>query len=144
MSDQKTRPTQVSVTKFIEAFAVSETRKSDAYQLLDYLSDWTGFEPVMWGPSIIGFGSYHYQYESGREGDSPILAFSPRKSALTLYVHSDTEQTQALLERLGKFKISKVCLYVNKLSDIDLVILKAICLETMDYINTHHQCACKQ
>lgn len=144
MSDQKTKPTKVSVTDFIETFTVSEARKADAYQLIEYLSEWTGYEPVMWGPSIIGFGSYHYQYESGREGDSPILAFSPRKAALTLYVHSDTEKTQALLEKLGKYKRSKVCLYLNKLSDIEPLVLKDICLETMAYINTHHHCACKQ
>lgn len=143
MPEPKTKPTQVDVKHFIDTFVVSEVRKQDSLKLLTLLSEWSGFEATMWGPSIIGFGSYHYQYASGHHGDSPILAFSPRKAALTLYVHSDTEKSRALLADLGKFKISKACLYINKLADINLDVLKALCLDTMDYIEKYHQCSCK-
>ena len=143
MPEPKTRPTQVDVNHFIDEFVISETRKQDSLKLIALLTEWTGFEANMWGPTIIGFGSYHYQYASGHQGDSPILAFSPRKAALTLYVHSDTEKSRILLQSLGKFKISKACLYINKLEDIDLEVLKALCEDTMTYIETHHQCSCK-
>ena len=143
MSDTKTKPTQIDVNHFLDSFVISEVRKQDSLKLIALLTEWSGYKATMWGPSIIGFGSYHYQYASGHQGDSPILAFSPRKAALTLYIHSDTEKSRALLKGLGKFKISKACLYVNKLEQIDLDVLKALCLDTINYIETHHQCSCK-
>ncbi|MEX1192049.1 MAG: DUF1801 domain-containing protein [Brumimicrobium sp.] len=96
------------------------------------------------GPSIIGFGSYHYKYASGHEGDAPIIAFSPRKNALTLYVYSATKETESHLEELGKFKMSKACIYVKKLVDINIPILEKICKATIEYINEYHECACRK
>ncbi len=115
----------------------------DSFQLIQLLQNWSDSEPKMWGPSIIGFGNYHYKYASGHEGDAPVLAFSPRKAALTLYVYSDTEKSQLLLKDLGKFKKSKACIYVNNLSDIDTDILKEICMESIKYISAHHECSCR-
>jgi hypothetical protein len=99
---------------------------------------------MWWGPSIVGFGNYHYQYKSGHQGDAPMLGFSPRKSALSLYVYSDTETSRLLLAELGKFKMGKACIYVRKLADIDLSVLKELCLESIQYIRKHHQCSCRE
>ena len=107
------------------------------------MSGVTGFKPYMWGPSIIGFGNYHYKYASGHEGDAPVLGFSPRKTALTLYVCSDTQKSNLLLHELGTFKMSKACMYVKKLSDINIDILKEICIESIKYISEHHECSCR-
>lgn len=97
----------------------------------------------MWGPSIIGFGNYHYKYASGHEGDAPVLGFSPRKSALTFYVYSDTERSKFVLTKLGKFKMSKACIYVKKLSDINTDVLRELYFESIKYISEHHECSCK-
>ena len=88
----------------------------------------TGFEPKMWGPSIIGFGSYHYKYESGHEGDAPLAGFSPRKTALTVYFYLPEKKREALLSQLGKHTSSKACIYIKKLADINIEILKEIVL----------------
>jgi hypothetical protein len=98
----------------------------------------------MWGPTIIGFGSYHYTYESGREGDAPLIGFSPRKAEFSLYVYSQTEESKRLLEDLGKFKMGKACMYVKKLSDINIPTLEKLCQETIAYLNEHHECACRK
>jgi len=97
----------------------------------------------MFGPSIIGFGNYHYKYASGHEGDAPIIGFSPRKTALTLYVCAETEVSKLLLPKLGKFKMSKACIYVKKLSDINLEVLKDLCLDSIKYISEHNECSCR-
>ena len=97
----------------------------------------------MWGPSIIGFGSYHYKYASGHEGDAPFIGFSPRKAEFSLYVFSPTEQSKRLLDDLGKFKMGKSCIYIKKLSDINLATLEKLCRHGIAYISEHHQCACK-
>jgi hypothetical protein len=97
----------------------------------------------MWGPTIIGFGSYHYKYASGHEGDAPILGFSPRKAAFSLYVFSPAEDNKHLLDNLGKFKISKACIYVKKLSDIHIPALEKICKHSISYISKHHECECR-
>ena len=107
------------------------------------MQEWSGYEPRMWGPTIIGFGNYHYKYASGHEGDAPILGFSPRKAAFSLYVYSPTEKSQQFLTGLGKFKMTKGCIYVKKLDDIDLSALKEICLESIKYINEHYECGCR-
>ncbi|MFD2597647.1 DUF1801 domain-containing protein [Sphingobacterium corticis] len=143
MSKAKTIYTEQHVTDFINSYVKNEAKKSDAFQLVDLFEEWTGEEAKMWGPSIIGFGNYHYKYESGHEGNAPVISFSPRKNALTFYVYSNTEKSKLLLEDLGKFKISKACIYVKKLSDIDLSILKELCFETIAYINEHHECSCR-
>jgi hypothetical protein len=96
-------------------------------------------EPIMWGPTIIGFGNYHYKYASGHEGDAPLLGFAPRKAALTFYIYSNTEKSKLLLAELGKFKMSKACIYVKKLSDINLSVLKKLCIESIKYIRAQKE-----
>ena len=104
---------------------------------------WSGFEPKMWGPSIIGFGSYHYKYASGHEGDAPLIAFSPRKAEFSLYVYSQTKESKRLLGDLGKFKMGKACIYTKKLSDINVSALEMLCQESIVYLNKHYECACR-
>lgn len=144
MAKNKTTFTEIKVVDFINSFVDNDQKKADSYQLIELMSEWSGFEPKMWGPSIIGFGSYHYKYASGHEGDAPVIAFSPRKPALTLYVYSPSEDTNHLIDKLGKFKMSKACIYVKKLSDIHVSILEKLCKATIRYINKHHECACRQ
>ena len=97
----------------------------------------------MWGPTIIGFCSYHYQYESGHKGDALLIGFSPRKAKLSLYVYSNTEKSKTLLKELRKFKMGKACIYFNKLDDLNIETLKELSKEAIAYLNEHHECACK-
>jgi hypothetical protein len=143
MAKNKTQITEIQPTDFIESFVENDQKKKESFVLMNLLKDWSGFEPKMWGPSIIGFGHYHYKYASGHEGDSPILGFSPRKAAFSLYIYSETEKSKMLIEKLGKYKMSKACIYVKKLSDIDLVILKELCIESIHFISEHHECSCR-
>jgi hypothetical protein len=144
MAKTKTKETEVKVIDFIDSFVDNEQKKNDSFQLMELMEKWTGFKPKMWGPSIIGFGSYHYKYASGHEGDAPMIAFSPRKAAFSLYVYSATPENKHLLDDLGKFKITKGCIYVKKLSDINIPALKKICDASIKYINEHHECACRE
>ena len=139
----KTTYTTESVIEFVNTFVDSEQKKVDSFQLIELMREWSGTEPKMWGPSIIGFGNYHYKYASGHEGDAPIISFSPRKTALTLYVYSDTERSKELLADLGKFKMGKACIYIKRLSDIDIEILKEICEESIRYLNEYFECSCR-
>ena len=125
MAANKTKPTSASVDGFIAAVE-NPRRRADALVSLEIYKEVTGLQPVMWGPSIIGFGSYHYVYESGREGDAPLAGFSPRKANMTYYVGDDFEGAEALYARLGKHKKTVSCLYVNKLDDVDLDVLRQI------------------
>ncbi|WP_298759436.1 DUF1801 domain-containing protein [uncultured Psychroserpens sp.] len=143
MAKNKTTETEVNVTDFINSYVDNEQKKADSFQLIKLLSKWSGFEPKMWGPTIIGFGSYHYIYASGHEGDAPLLGFSPRKSAFSLYVYSPTEENKHLLDSFGKFKMGKACIYVKKLSDINIKTLEKMCEATIAYLNEHHECACR-
>lgn len=143
MAKNKTTYTEVDVIEFIHAAADTDHKRQDCLDLLEIMQDITGCEPKMWGPTIIGFGSYHYKYASGHEGDAPMIGFSPRKVAFSLYIYSDTEKSNLALEKLGKFKMSKACIYVKKLSDIHIPALKEICTESIRYLNEHHQCSCK-
>ena len=143
MAKTKTTHTETNVTDFINAFVETDQKKADSFRLIELMKEWSGTEPKMWGPSIIGFGSYHYKYASGHEGDAPVIAFSPRKAALSLYVYSDTERSKKLLTDLGKFKMGKACIYVKKLADINMDILKEICEESIRYINEHYECSCR-
>ncbi len=118
MADNKTKPTKLSVTAFIDALP-DETRRADAKALVRLMQSATGEKPKMWGPSIIGFGSYHYAYESGREGDMPLVGFSPRKAATVLYGVTSLTDSEALLAKLGKHTTGKGCLYIKKLADVD-------------------------
>lgn len=125
MAEPKTKPTGASVLDFL-AGVENDRRREDALALLELMRDVTGEEPEMWGPSIVGFGSYRYKYQSGREGTSPLTGFSPRKQSLTLYLMGGFEEQQALLARLGKHKTGVGCLYVNKLQDVDLPTLREL------------------
>ena len=132
MAENKMQPTDASVDDFIAK--QSARRQGEARTLIEVMRRITGEEPVLWGPSIIGFGNYQYKYASGHEGDAPVLGFSPRKAALTLYVYSDTEKSKTLIDKLGKFKMSKACIYVKKLSDINTDILKELCIESICFL----------
>lgn len=140
----KTTETAVNVIEFVNSFVENDQKKADSFQLIKLMTKWSGVEPKMWGPSIIGFGSYHYKYASGHEGDAPLIGFSPRKAAFSLYVFSPTEENKHLLEGLGKYKISKACIYIKKLSDINTDILEKLCKTSIDYLNKHHECACSE
>ncbi|MEL7534098.1 MAG: DUF1801 domain-containing protein [Bacteroidota bacterium] len=140
----KTVETEVSVNDFINSYVEQDWKKEDSFRLIELMQEWSGFEPKMWGPTIIGFGSYHYKYASGHEGDAPMLGFSPRKAQFSLYVFSDTERSRNLLEEFGKFKMGKACIYVKKLADIDIPTLEKLCQESIDYLNEHHECACRK
>ncbi|MDE2862690.1 MAG: DUF1801 domain-containing protein [Chloroflexota bacterium] len=123
MSQNKTQKTGASVEEFLESVA-SPRRREDGFAVLAMMREITGLEPEMWGPSIIGFGDYHYKYESGREGDFFLTGFSPRKQSLTLYIMSGLEGHEDLLEKLGKHRTGAACLYINKLADVDTDILR--------------------
>lgn len=122
MAETKTRPTAVSVEELIAAVP-HPGRREDAGVLVRLLAGISGEPPVMWGPSIIGFGRYHYRYESGHEGDAPLLGFSPRKANTVLYMSAYHDERADFLSRLGKHKSGQSCVYVNRLSDIDLDVL---------------------
>lgn len=143
MAKNKTTYTEINVVDFVNSYVENEQKRLDSFELIKLMQNWTGFESKMWGPTIIGFGNYHYKYASGHEGDAPIIAFAPRKTALTFYVYSDTERSREMIEILGKFTKTKGCIYVKKLSDIDLDILKELCLESLKYISEHYECSCK-
>lgn len=123
MAENKTKATKASVAEFIAAIA-DDTKRADAKTLVKMMQAATGEKPKLWGPSIVGFGNHHYVYESGREGDMPVVAFSPRKPALVLYIGAAGEE--ALLAKLGKHSIGKGCLYIKKLADIDPKVLEKL------------------
>jgi hypothetical protein len=125
MADNKTKPTKVSVTAFIEEIP-EEIKRSDAKMLVKLMRSATGEKAAMWGQSIVGFGSCHYKYESGREGDMPLIGFSPRKNALVLYGTAGFEGADVLLAKLGKHTMGKGCLYIKKLADVDQKVLEAL------------------
>jgi hypothetical protein len=125
MATQKTAETNANVNDFINQIT-DETKRKDAVLLVDIFQNQTNIEPKMWGPSIIGFGSYHYKYASGHEGDAPLIAFSPRATAISLYLHLPSEQKEDLIQKLGKTKSGKGCIYVKKLSDINLKVLNEL------------------
>jgi hypothetical protein len=125
MAEIKTKKNEASVEAFLDGVA-NERRRQDAEVVLELMRQVTGEEPAMWGSSIVGFGRYHYRYESGREGDWFLTGFSPRKQSLTLYIMSGFRGYEGLLGRLGKHKTGKGCLYVNKLADVDLDVLRQL------------------
>lgn len=129
MSGNKTKPTIIDVEDYLDT--VSEQRKSESHILISLMSKISSHRAVMWGPSIIGFGSKHYKYESGREGDMPILGFSPRKSAITIYFSEGFEHHDLSLKKLGKYKVSVSCLYINKIEDIDINVLEKMLKDSL-------------
>ena len=127
MANNKTKPTKVSVAAFIDAIT-DQGRRADAKTLVKLMQKAAGEKPKMWGPSIIGFGSHHYVYDSGREGDMPVVAFSPRKAAMVLYGLSSS---LALLPKLGKHTRGKGCVYIKKLADVDQKVLKVMVVKAV-------------
>ncbi|MCX7610224.1 MAG: DUF1801 domain-containing protein [Ignavibacterium sp.] len=139
----KTKETEVNPFDFINSFVENEKKKQDSFKLIELMKKWSGFEPKMWGPTIIGFGSYHYRYASGHEGDAPLIGFSPRKNEFSLYVTVPGKDNKELLDNLGKYKMGKACIYFKKLEDLNIDVLEKICKTTIDYIQRNHECACR-
>jgi hypothetical protein len=140
MAELKTKQNSANVIDFINEFADSEQKRKDSFELLKLMQDFTGYEPIMWGASMIGFGSYHYKSERSRqEGDWPLLGFSPRKAAISLYVYSGTPEQEYLLKDLGKFTMGKGCIYIKKLSDINQDVLRKLMKETIDYLQKKYK-----
>jgi hypothetical protein len=130
----KTAETKASVTDFINSFVDKEQKREDSFRLIQLMQNWSGFKPKMWGPTIIGFGSFHYKYASGHEGDAPLMGFSPRKAEFSLYVIAPGNEYKELLKQLGKFKMGKSCIYFKKLEDLDLKVLEKISRSTIKYV----------
>ncbi|HEY0624359.1 DUF1801 domain-containing protein [Sphingomonas sp.] len=137
MTEIKTKPTQVTAADFIAAVE-NPARREDAKIVCAMMERITGEPPRMWGPSIIGFGSYHYKYESGHEGTMCRLGFSPRKAQLVLYILTEDPGQGAQLARLGKHKTGKSCLYINKLADVDMSALEEMTRDALAYMNAKY------
>ncbi len=134
MAEIKTKQTNASVSEFINQFVDSEQKRKDSFELIKLMQEFTGHKPKMWGPSMIGFGVYHYKSERSRqEGDWPLIGFSPRKAAISLYVYTGAKEHEYLLKDLGKFTMGKACIYVKKLSDINQDALKRLMKVSIDY-----------
>lgn len=133
MSENKTKATDASVVKFITN-VTPEQKRQDAFTLLEMMERLSGYQAKMWGTSIIGFGEYHYKYDSGREGDMMRIGFSPRKANLSLYIVAGFEQHKDLLVQLGKHKTGKSCLYVNHLKDIKLKVLEQLIVNELEFM----------
>jgi hypothetical protein len=129
----KTKENDNSVIEFIENVDHPKKRQ-DAYRLLDIFTETTGYPAKMWGASIIGFGSYHYKYESGHEGDAPLVGFSPRKSKISLYLAACDPERETLLMKLGKHTTGKGCVYINKVDDIDVAVLQEMIRNSVKYL----------
>jgi hypothetical protein len=136
-----TTETNSSVAKFIKTIP-DEQKQQDSFTIIEMMKKISGFEPKMWGTAIIGFGTYHYKYDSGHEGDAPLLGFSPRKAALSLYLCSEFDQREELLKKFGKHTSSKACIYVKKLDDVDLNVLEKMIKNSLKYTkgNSNHKC----
>lgn len=132
----KTAPTEVDPQSFIESVDTTAGRREDAFTLLSMFQEITGQPARMWGPSIIGFGEYHYTYDSGREGDAPAVAYSPRKANLVVYGLGQTPGAAPLLEKLGKFKASVACVYITRLADVDVDVLRELVAMTYRHFIT--------
>jgi len=129
----KTKQNDRSVIEFIEGVDHPKKR-DDAYKLLDLFTETSGFEAKMWGPSIIGFGSYHYKYPTGHEGDAPLVGFSPRKAKISLYFATGDTEREQLLKKFGKHTSGKACVYINKIDDIDVNILKDLIRQSITFL----------
>jgi hypothetical protein len=137
MADIKTKPTKVSVAGFIDALT-DQNKRADAKALIKLMQSATGEKPRMWGPSIIGFGSYRYKYDSGREGDMPIASFSPRKAAIVLYIMRDFSGSEALLAKLGRYTTGKGCTYIKRLADVDQKVLETLIVKSVAATRERH------
>jgi hypothetical protein len=134
MAENKTKPTKVGVPGFIDSVPNAQ-RREDAKKVCAMMERLSGYPPVMWGPSIVGFGSYHYKYDSGREGDAGRIGFSPRSTALVLYLVDGYKGKEEQLARLGKHKIGASCLYINKLADVDVAVLEEMITGSLAYMD---------
>lgn len=133
----KTVQTELSVEKFINSIT-EESKKADCFKLIELIREVSGFEPKLWGTSIIGFGFYHYKYESGREGDAPLVAFSPRKSEIALYLSSSIPEREELLQKLGKHKTAKACVYLKTLEGVSQDVLKKLIERSLQHVKRLH------
>ncbi len=134
MSEPKTKPNEKDVEEFLNGVE-DERKRKDSFAILELMQQVTGEQPMMWGDSIIGFGSYRYKYASGREGDWMLTGFSPRKQSLTLYIMSGFSEYEALLEKLGKYKTGKSCLYIKKLADVDQEVLRELVRQSVEHMS---------
>lgn len=132
----KTTATEVKVDDFIKTYVDNPQKKKDSFDLISLMEKWSGHQAKMWGPTIIGFGQYHYKYASGHEGDAPLIGFSPRKAQFSLYVIGPGTDYKDLLENLGKYKIGKFCIYFKKLEDLNLNVLEKICKISLEHFST--------
>ena len=139
MAKNKTIQTEINAADFINSYVEDEQKKKDSFRLSELMQQWSGCEPKMWGTSIIGFGSYHYKYASGHAGDAPLIGFSPRKAAFSLYVFLPLEDAEPALEQLGKFKMGKGCIYVKQLSDVNPAALEKLCKAAIKYLKENHR-----
>jgi hypothetical protein len=133
MYELKTKETDSSVIEFIEQVD-NPKKREDAYRLLDIFTETSGYEAKMWGPSIIGFGSYHYKYATGHEGDAPLVGFSPRKAKISLYFAPGDKKREELLKVFGKHTTGKACVYINKVADIKEEVLKEMIKESITFL----------
>jgi hypothetical protein len=136
MAELKTKQNEQSVTDFLQKVP-DERKRNDSFVILELMKEVTGQEPKMWGDSIIGFGNYHYKYATGREGDWFVTGFSPRKQNLTLYIMSGFDDYDALMHKLGKYKTGKACLYINKLEDVDMAVMKELIQKSVAHLSGH-------
>ena len=137
MPENKTKPTEVSVAAFLEALP-DQGKREDAKALVKLMQSATKEKPKMWGPSIIGFGTYHYKYETGREGDTPVIGFSPRKPAIVFYGFRAANDSEAMLEKLGKHTTGKGCVYIKKLADVDQKVLATLIKKSVAATRAKH------
>jgi hypothetical protein len=133
MAEQKTKPTEQSVEKFLDSLPDEKVRE-DCYSLMKLMKKVTGSDPKLWGGSIVGFGNYHYKYESGHEGDACLTGFSPRKQNITLYAMMGGDEREEFLKKLGKHKAGKGCVYIKKLDDVDVKVLEKMLKRSVDYL----------
>jgi len=139
MAEIKTKQNEANVEEFINSFADTEQKKSDSFELVKLMQDCSGYEPKMWGGSIIGFGQYHYKSERSRqEGDWFLVGFSPRKAAISLYIYTGCPGQDDVLKELGKFKMGKACIYINKLADINKEVLKKLITSSIAFLQTKY------
>jgi hypothetical protein len=137
MAELKTKVHDGDVAEFIKSFANSDEKISDSFELLKIMEDVTGSKPKMWGQSIIGFGKYHYKSDrSKQEGDWPVIGFSPRKQAISLYVYSGLEEDLKIVNQLGKYTMGKGCIYIKKLADINIDVLKQLMQKTIQHLES--------
>lgn len=139
MAENKTIETKASVAAFVKS-VTDEVKRKDLAEIISIFKKQSGYEPKMWGPGIVGFGSYHYKYESGREGDAPIIALAPRAKSIVLYIGFDAAKRDELLTKLGKHKLSGGCIHIQKLKDIDTGILIKMIKNSIEYRKKHHSC----